>query len=141
MKGAESSLLFPSGYQANVSLLPAITDRHSLILSDRLNHNSIINGGRLARCQLRIFEHNDLEHLDHLLKAHHRRDYSRVIIVTESVFSMDGDRSDITALSALADRYQALLVVDEAHATGVLGKNGMGLAGHGLADLVMGTLQ
>ena len=118
LKGTEDALIFPSGYQANVSLLPALTDRESLILSDRLNHNSIINGCRLSRCKVVLFNHNDLGHLERLIEEHRPKGYSRILIVTESVFSMDGDRSDIPALSKLASRFEALLVLDEAHATG-----------------------
>ena len=139
LKGTESALIFNSGYQANISLLPALTDRQSLILSDRLNHNSLIMGSLLSRCRVIQFRHNDLSHLELLLKENRNAGYSRIVIATESVFSMDGDTSDIDGLVALSRNFDAILMVDEAHATGVLGPRGMGrCCGKGV-DLVMGT--
>jgi len=139
LKGTEAALLFNSGYQANGSLLPALTDRNSLILSDELNHNSIVNGALLSRCRVFRFDHNDLGHLVRLLEEGSRENPSRIVIVTESVFSVDGDRSDVEALVNIAGDFDALLVVDEAHATGVLGTHGMGLARGKGVDLAMGT--
>ena len=139
LKGTEAALLFNSGYQANSSLLPALTDRNSLILSDELNHNSIVNGALLSRCRVRCFEHNDLNHLVRLLEENRHENPSRIVIVTETVFSVDGDRSDVDALVDIAEEFDALLVVDEAHATGVLGAHGMGLARGKRVDLAMGT--
>lgn len=139
LKGTESSLIFNSGYQANVSVLPAITDRKSLILSDRLNHSSLIQGALLSRCDKVRFRHNDMDHLKTLLEKNKSRGYSRILIVTESVFSMDGDESDIDKLVELAEAYRAILVIDEAHATGVLGKKGMGLTCGKNVDVVIGT--
>lgn len=92
LKGTESELIFNTGFQANVSILPALVDRDSLILSDRLNHNSLIQGARLGRCRIDIFDHNDLDHLQQLLRSHQDRNFSRILIVTESIFSMDGDQ-------------------------------------------------
>jgi 8-amino-7-oxononanoate synthase len=139
LKGTESALVFNSGYQANVSVLPVLADRRSLILSDELNHNSLIMGATLARCCVIRFRHNDMTHLKTLLEENHKDGFSRIIIVTESVFSMDGDRSDIDNLAALSRDFGAILMVDEAHATGVLGPRGMGLTcGKGI-DIVMGT--
>ena len=139
LKGVEKTLIFNSGYQANTSLLGALADRHSLVLSDRLNHSSLIQGARSSRCEVQCFRHSDLGHLQHLLQESRGRDYNRVFIVTESVFSMDGDRSDVAALVGLAEEFQALLVVDEAHATGVVGRQGMGLTCGENVDLVIGT--
>ncbi|MFP4445272.1 MAG: aminotransferase class I/II-fold pyridoxal phosphate-dependent enzyme [Desulfosudaceae bacterium] len=138
-KQAESALLFSSGYQANATLLPALADRDTLIFSDRLNHNSIIAGCRLARCAVRQFAHNDPADLAEQLRTIRPDEYSRIIIVTETVFSMDGDCCRLDDLLDLAERYDALLVVDEAHATGVFGTNGMGLADGRPVDAVMGT--
>lgn len=138
MKGSEAALIMNSGFQANVSLIPALLNRHSLVLADRLCHQSINQGILLSRARLLRFRHNDINHLQELLEQH-RPAYPRVMIVTESVFSMDGDRCDLEALVALGKRYQALLLVDEAHATGVFGPNGMGLACGQDIDLVMGT--
>lgn len=139
LKGTEAALIFNSGYQANISLLPALTDRKSLILSDRLNHNSLIMGCLLSRCRVIRFRHNDMAHLEQLLQENRDAGFSRIVIATESVFSMDGDRGDIDRLAALSRQYGAILMVDEAHATGVLGPRGMGLACGKEIDIVMGT--
>lgn len=137
LKRRESALVFNSGFQANVSLLAVLADRHSLVLIDRLAHNSLYQGAVLSRAQVRRYRHNDLDHLESLLEE--GGDYARRLVVSESVFSMDGDRSDVGALAALARRHSALLVVDEAHATGVLGPGGMGLCVGEEVDLVIGT--
>lgn len=138
LKGAESALIMNSGFQANVSLLPALTDSDSLILSDSLNHRSIIDGSLLSRCTVMRFSHNDLGELRALLEENRRR-YERILIVTESVFSVDGDKSNIDALVELANRFHTLLYIDDAHATGVLGQRGMGLTCGKDVDLAMGT--
>ena len=134
----DSALIFNSGFQANVTVLPALADPDALILSDQLNHNSIIQGAILSRCKKILYPHNDLKQLTSLLDTHHR-DHSRIIIVTESLFSMDGDKSDIDALVELSKTYNALLMIDDAHATGVLGAGGMGLACGKDVDVVIGT--
>ncbi|MDA8141901.1 MAG: 8-amino-7-oxononanoate synthase [Desulfobacteraceae bacterium] len=139
LKGTEAALIFNSGFQANVSVLPALADRNSLILSDRLNHNSLIQGIRLASCRVEIFNHNDLNHLRSLLQTFSKEAFSRILIVTESIFSMDGDQCPVREMVALAQQFNALLVVDEAHATGVAGPRGMGLTcGEGV-DVTIGT--
>jgi len=143
-KGREAALLFSSGFQANATVIPALarvgagdTANPAAIFSDELNHASIIHGARAARCPVKVFRHNDLAHLDALLGEH----AGRKLVVTESVFSMDGDRTDLAALAAVAERHGALLHVDEAHATGILGPQGRGLAvGVAGVDVVMGTL-
>jgi 8-amino-7-oxononanoate synthase len=139
LKGFEKALVLNSGFQANVSLLPVLADRHTLLLADRLNHNSLIQGALLSRCKVQRYRHGDLEHLRQLLEKNRSGTRARALIVTESVFSMDGDRSDVDALVQLADEFQAFLVVDEAHATGVLGPRGMGLTCGKAVDLVIGT--
>jgi 8-amino-7-oxononanoate synthase len=139
LKGRPCALVLNSGFQANVSLLPALCDRQSLVLVDRLAHRSLILGAQASGCQVRRFRHRDLDHLRQLL-AQHRAAHSRVVIATESVFSMDGDQSEVGALAGLAAEYEALLLVDEAHATGVLGPGGAGLCHGQPVDLVMGTL-
>lgn len=139
LKGTESVLILNSGFQANVSIIPVLVDSKALVLSDRLNHNSIIQGIRLAGCQKTLYDHNNLGHLEKLLKDNRDKPYSRVLIVTESVFSMDGDQGDIDGLIKLADTYQALLMVDEAHATGVVGLQGMGLTAGKNVDVTIGT--
>jgi 8-amino-7-oxononanoate synthase len=140
LKGTESALLLASGWQANAALVPALVRAMpgAAVFTDRLVHASIHHGCAAAGVRQKRFRHNDLAHLDELLTAHAAAPAR--IILTESVFSMDGDRADVAGLAALADRHDALLVVDEAHATGVLGPNGAGLS-HGVAgvDIAMGT--
>ncbi|MBK9523129.1 MAG: 8-amino-7-oxononanoate synthase [Rhodocyclaceae bacterium] len=144
-KGCEAALLIGSGFQANATVIPALASLgDTLIFSDSLNHSSIVHGCRLAKAQTLIFRHNDLDHLDQLLRANAAY-HGRRLIVTESVFSMDGDRSDLAALVAIAERYGAALYVDEAHAVGVMGPEGRGLVAalpptSGKVDIVMGTL-
>ncbi len=142
-KGTEAALILVSGVQANLTLLPALLDARylgaePLVYADRLNHASLIQGCIGAGVKQIRFRHNDLGHLEELLERDKDSPRPRFII-TESVFSMDGDCADVPALRALAERYGAFLYLDEAHATGVLGENGFGLA-HGLRQgLAMGT--
>lgn len=144
-KGTEAALLFASGWQANSSILAALASLGggSLVLfADRLVHASLHAGAAQAGARQIRYRHNDLDHLERLLTAPEHLGGLRLIL-TESVFSMDGDRADLPALCALADRYGAILYVDEAHATGVLGPGGAGLCA-GLPQaapvIVMGTL-
>ncbi len=137
--GYEAALLFNSGFQANATILPALLDRQSLVLCDRLVHNSLIQGILTSGCRFIRYAHNDLTQLETELQKAAQKSYSRLLIVTETVFSMDGDRSDVSALVQLADRYQAILYLDDAHALGVLGSKGMGLAAHQGVDIVIGT--
>ncbi|MGM0452358.1 MAG: 8-amino-7-oxononanoate synthase [Thermodesulfobacteriota bacterium] len=139
LKETEAAMVFNSGYQANVSAISALADKNALILSDQLNHNSIISGARLARCAVRVYRHNDMDHLRRLLEKTAGNGFSRVLIVTESLFSMDGDLIDVNALSAIADEFGAILIVDDAHATGVMGRRGMGLTCGTGVDVVIGT--
>lgn len=139
LKQTEATLILSSGFQANATVLPALADRQTLILSDSLNHNSLIQGCRLSRCRVAVYRHNDMDHLAVLLKQNRDAGFSRIIIVTESVFSMDGDACDMDTLETLSDDYDAFLVVDEAHATGVRGLQGMGLTCGRRVDLTIGT--
>lgn len=139
LKQTEAALILSSGFQANATVLPALADRRTLILSDSLNHNSLIQGCRLSRCRTVVYRHNDMDHLAGLLKENRDAGFSRILVVTESVFSMDGDTCDMDALETLADQYDAFLVVDEAHATGVRGLQGMGLTCGRRVDLTIGT--
>ncbi len=136
MKGKEAALVFASGWQCNAAVLPALLKAapDTLLFADRLVHASL-HAGAAGHRQIR-FRHNDLDHLAQLLVKHQG---GPKIIVTESVFSMDGDRADIPALVALARAHDAFLYVDEAHATGVLGPQGRGLCAGLDVDLVMGT--
>ena len=141
LSGRQSALIFNSGFQANTSLLPSLADHETTILSDRLNHNSLIQGCLLSRCHIERFRHNDMGHLEELLiKNRERGKERRILIVTEAVFSMDGDQSDIDTLIRLSRDYEAFLFVDEAHATGLFGRNGMGLTSWKDVDITMGTL-
>lgn len=145
-KGTEAALLLASGWQANAAILPALfrlsmeaTGAPAVVFADRLNHASLHHGCQAAGIRQIRFAHNDLGHLEQALERHGDQKGLR-FIVTESVFSMDGDRADIAALKALADRHDAFLYLDEAHATGVLGQQGRGLSAEvGGVDLVMGT--
>ncbi|HRQ83241.1 MAG TPA: aminotransferase class I/II-fold pyridoxal phosphate-dependent enzyme, partial [Azospirillaceae bacterium] len=150
LKGTEDALIFGSGWQANAAVLPALFDREglggdgrgveALVFTDRLNHASLHHGCAAAGVRQIRFRHNDLNHLEELLKAR-EGEPGRRFIVTESVFSMDGDRAPVAALADLAERWGAFLYIDEAHATGVLGPGGKGLSAEapGRVDLIMGT--
>lgn len=142
-KGAEAALVFNAGFQANATILPALADLlgETIVYADRLNHASLHHGIAAAKLRRQRFHHNDTDHLRSLL-ARDRAKPGRRLIVTESVFSMDGDRAPLDALIGLAEEFGATLYVDEAHATGILGPQGRGLAaGHpGRIDVVMGTL-
>lgn len=138
---SEAALLFSSGYAANIGTLQALASPTTQIFSDALNHASLIDGARLARAQVHIYRHADSRHLEELLRLR-RADADRAIIVTDALFSMDGDFAPLRALRSLADTYDCWLFVDEAHALGVLGPEGRGLAARdGITpDVVVGTL-
>ena len=128
MFGAESALVFNSGYHANTGILPAVSDARTLILADKLVHASLIDGIRLSSAKCIRYRHNDLSQLQRLISENHNA-YEQIIIVTESIFSMDGDEADLHALVQLKKSYSnILLYVDEAHAFGVRGDNGLGCA-------------
>ncbi|MBX3420656.1 MAG: 8-amino-7-oxononanoate synthase [Pirellulaceae bacterium] len=124
--GTQESLVFSSGYAANVGSLSAWLDRDCLVLSDQLNHASLIDGMRLSRACRIIYPHCHVGQLEQLL-LEHRRNHSRALIVTESVFSMDGDEAPLVQIAELAERFDCGLVVDEAHAVGLFGQRGSGL--------------
>jgi len=140
-KGTEAALVFNSGYAANTGVIPVIASEGDVILSDSLNHASIIDGCRLSKASLEVYRHCDCNHLENLLRK--RSAARRRLIVTDSVFSMDGDIAPLRDIVALAERYDALLMVDDAHATGVLGERGSGSAEYfglsGRIPIQMGT--
>jgi 8-amino-7-oxononanoate synthase len=140
LKGTESALILNSGFQTNLTVLAAVSYSESFILLDRYSHNSLLQGARLSEARWSRFRHNDLDDLQRRLGGKAAAAAGERWIVTESVFGMDGDRADIDALEQLARRNDAQLFIDEAHSTGVLGSNGMGLAaGKSGIDLIMGT--
>jgi len=141
-KGTEAALTFSSGYLANIGTIPALIGRGELVLADRLSHASLIDGCRLSVADFRVYRHKDTDHLKSLLAK--RRRGRRTLIVTDGLFSMDGDLAPLPELSQLAQDYEADLYIDDAHGTGVMGLHGRGTAEHfGInADLPfqMGTL-
>ena len=149
LKGTTDTIFFSTGYAAAVGTIPAIAGKNDIVILDRLAHASLVDGARLSNAKLRVFRHNDLADLERILKWSVTRpgtatNRSRILIITESVFSMDGDLAPLEVLVELKDRYGAWLMVDEAHGTGVFGKSREGLIGQlGLTnrvELQMGTL-
>jgi len=141
-KGLPATLVFSTGYQANLGAITSLVGPDDVVLSDELNHASIIDATRLARAPKRVFRHNDLDHLERLLRE--SESARRVLVVTEAIFSMDGDAAPLAEMGALTRRHGAWLMVDEAHSVGVFGKGGAGLVDElGLQDRVdvhVGTL-
>lgn len=139
-KGLETSLIFPSGYQANVSIISTLMGKEDVIFSDELNHASIIDGCRLSKAKICVYKHNDYEDLIRKIKKEKGK---KKLIVSDSVFSMDGDLADIKQLIEISEHYDCALLIDDAHATGVLGKNGSGSLEHfgikGKDVMVLGT--
>src|SRR5205807_6656668 len=137
--GSEAALYFNSGYSANVGVLAALIRADDVVFSDAANHASIIDGLRLTGARKVIFQHRDMDSLERQL--HKDSSAGQKFIVTESIFSMDGDRAPISDLVALAERYGAELIIDEAHATGVVGPQGKGLvAACGLSERILVTV-
>lgn len=139
---SEAALLYNSGYHANIGILPALFGKNDLILSDKLNHASIHDGFRLSRAQCKRYNHADYEQLRTLL-VKYRKQYEQVVIVSESVFSMDGDVADIAQLVELKKEFDTMLYIDEAHGVGLYGETGLGkveeTAQLANVDLLVGT--
>ncbi len=140
-KGYEACVVFSSGYLANVGTVASLVGKGDAVFSDALNHASIIDGCRLSGAQVRVFHHRDLDHLEDLVG---QGGFRRGLVVTDGVFSMDGDLADLGGIVAVAERYGLMTMVDEAHATGVVGPGGRGSVAwaglEGKVDVVMGTL-
>jgi 8-amino-7-oxononanoate synthase len=136
-----AALLFSTGYATNVGTIPALVRAGDAVFSDELNHASLIDGCRLSRAAVHVYRHGDLEHLEQLL-AEHRPRARAALVLTESIFSMDGDAAPLVGLRALCDRHRCGLLVDDAHALGVLGPEGRGLCSREnvVPDLLVGTL-
>jgi len=124
-KGVEACVVFQSGFTANAGTVSSILGKEDFILSDELNHASIIDGARLSRAKIKVFRHKDAAHCEELLKEI-QNEPGRKLIITDGVFSMDGDIGPVDKLCDLADKYGAIMMVDDAHASGVLGRNGRG---------------
>jgi len=141
-KGVEACLTFSSGYATNIGVIPSLAKADSLILADRLCHASLIDGCRLSRATLRVFHHNDFDHLKRLLSK--RPTHTSTLIITEGVFSMDGDLAPLPEIARLAQEFEVTLLVDDAHGAGVMGPTGRGTVEHYGLDpahiLHMGTL-
>jgi glycine C-acetyltransferase len=151
-KHTEATLVFQSGFTANSGVIPTITTEQDLIVSDELNHASIIDGVRLSRASRAVYPHKDVDGLESVLRdarqqgpaGGSRGEPRRILVITDGVFSMDGDIAPLPGICAVAERYGAAVMVDDAHASGVLGRNGRGTIDHfdlhGRVDIQVGTL-
>jgi len=142
LKSTDAAIVFPTGYMANVGTIAALVGEGDAVIMDRLNHASIIDGARLSRAKLVVYSHCDLGSLEQALTR--ARTFRRRLVVTDTLFSMDGDIAPLHEIALLAKRYNAMVMADDAHATGVLGEHGRGALEHGGCegeiDVVMGTL-
>lgn len=140
-KQTEDAVIFSSGYMANLGVISSLMNKNDLIIMDKLNHASLIDGARLSGACLRVYPHQNMKALERILST--SSIYRRRMIITEGIFSMDGDIAPLPEIVDMAKHYQAMTMVDDAHATGVLGKNGQGSAGYfgleGKIDIQMGT--
>ena len=142
-KGTPSCVLFGSGYMANVGTIPVLAGEGDLILSDELNHASLIDGCRLSKAERKVFRHRDYDSVKKILSRDRHR-YRKALVITDSVFSMDGDTADLKALYELSERFDCMLYIDDAHGTGTIGRGKGGLEEFGLEwrekVIIMGTL-
>lgn len=142
-KREEAAFVFQSGFNCNAGTIQAVTEAGDLIVSDELNHASIIDGTRLSRADRAIYKHSDMNSLEEILKES-RDKYRNILIITDGVFSMDGDIANLPEIVELAEKYEAMTYVDDAHGSGVLGENGRGTVDHfglhGRIDFTIGTL-
>ncbi len=141
-KGKEASIVFPTGYMANIGTISSLVSKGDLVICDKLNHASIIDGCRLSGADFRVYPHCDIEKLENVLMKSTK--YSRKLIVTDTVFSMDGDLAPLPDIVRIARKCNAMVMVDEAHGTGVFGKRGGGVVEHfnlsEKVNIIMGTL-
>jgi len=142
-KGTEASLAYSTGFAANAGLIPQLAGEGDLIISDELNHGSIIDGVRLSRAERTVFKHRDAEDLGRVLNDAEKKNYKHILIVTDGVFSMDGDIAPADEIAKLAAQHGAMTYIDDAHGDGVLGDAGRGITSHfhieGKVDVEMGT--
>ncbi len=142
-KKVEASVVFPSGFAANAGTVSAVLGKDDFIISDQLNHASIIDGARLSRAKILVFNHKDLSHAEEQL-ASVKDQPGKKLLISDGVFSMDGDLGPLPGLCDLAEKYGAIMMVDDAHASGVMGRNGRGTIDHfqvhGRVDIQVGTL-
>ncbi len=142
-KGAEAAISFQSGFNANLATIPAITGKEDLIISDALNHASIIDGVRLSKASRAVFKHRDMDSLCQVLQENAGK-YRRTIVISDGVFSMDGDIAPLDKIVDLAEEFGAITMVDDAHGEGVLGRGGRGIVDHfglhGRVDIEVGTM-
>ncbi|MFQ5685928.1 MAG: 8-amino-7-oxononanoate synthase [Candidatus Scalindua sp.] len=141
-KEKEASIVFPTGYMANIGTISSLVSKGDLVICDKLNHASIIDGCRLSGADFRVYPHGDMEKLENILKKSSK--YPRKLIVTDTVFSMDGDIAPLSDIVRIAHKYKAMVMVDEAHGTGVFGNKGRGVVEHfnlsKKVTIIMGTL-
>ena len=141
-KGKESAIVFNSGYQANIGIIQTLLKKGDVIFSDKLNHASIIDGIQLSGIKFFRFKHNDINDLEKLLREH-RKNFNNTLVITETIFSMDGDIAPLSEIVSLKQKYDFQILIDEAHATGIFGKNGSGIAEEfnltTKIDYIMGT--
>lgn len=129
-KGAEASLTYPTGFMANSGLIPQLVGKEDLIISDELNHGSIIDGVRLSRAERIVYSHTNMENLAEKLEEAEKKGYRRILIITDGVFSMDGDIAPLDEVAKNGSKHGAMIYVDDAHGEGVLGKKGRGVVSH-----------
>lgn len=142
-KREEAAMVYQSGFNCNAGTIQAVTEKGDIIISDELNHASIIDGSRLSRADKTIYKHSDMDSLEQVLKES-RDKYRNILIITDGVFSMDGDIAKLPEIVELAEKYEAMTYVDDAHGSGVLGESGRGTVDHfglhGRVDFTIGTL-
>jgi glycine C-acetyltransferase len=143
-KDVEAAISFQSGFNANLAVIPALVGKEDVIFSDELNHASIIDGCRLSRARVVRYRHNDADDLRRVVKETQEEGYRRALLVTDGVFSMDGDIAPLDHLTPVAEEYDLMLMVDDAHGEGVLGRGGRGIVDHfglhGRVDIEVGTM-